>query len=133
MRALLHVAAFAYMVSPTVALAQRLEPNGFVQSDDTRPVARVATGRPSRVPYVLGGAVVGGVLSGVLVYRELKHSEAILGEVTGALITIGGAGVGAFLGWAVYEIRHQHRSTDPQSPTLRSGGLKTSVRSLRWK
>jgi hypothetical protein len=62
--------------------------------------------RPSRIPYVAGGALLGGVIAGVSTYNDIRHSDAILGEVSVAIATLGGVVVGGLLGWAVYEIRY---------------------------
>jgi fermentation-respiration switch protein FrsA (DUF1100 family) len=71
-------------------------------------VAKVAaeSPRPSRIPYILGGAVIGGVITGVAVSNELRHSEAELGPIIGAYITLAGTVLGALLGWVIYEVRY---------------------------
>lgn len=106
LRRILSVMLCAAMLAPHAMEAQRVQRAAFAPPHDTLTSSVMGPERPSRVPYILGGAITGGVVTGILIYRELKNSDAILGEITGVLVTLGGTLVGALLGWVVYEIRH---------------------------
>ena len=93
------------LTSHEAAYGQHFRPAG-VHSQTLRQAPLTHPIEFSRQDYILIGVVAGGMLGGYLAYNDVKNSDAILGVIGVALAAVGGAAVGALLGWIVYELAH---------------------------
>ena len=79
-----------------------------VGAPDQRPPG-VKTGRPSAVPYVVSGAVIGAVamVGALLIYYQQSDTESLTPAVALAPAVAAGGAVGAAAGWLVFRLRHR--------------------------
>ena len=99
---------------PVALPAQRLPSQHALRSQHDRFIAPPSPtlgllhtdARPSRGPYVLGGALLGGGLAAVTVGPALVRAEIGSEPLVYAATAAGGALIGAFIGLIVYEARH---------------------------
>jgi hypothetical protein len=96
---------------PSTTVAQYRAPSGLsaYTSHDVPGVAvQASTRNPSRVPYIIGGAAIGGVIAGVALKREadIKGGDPILGELVAVIVVASAMALGGLLGWAVHSLRY---------------------------
>lgn len=107
------IAITAVLSSAPNVLAQYAQPVA-VQADVRAMAERVQVGqdvqvRPSKAPYLIGGAIGGAVITAVAFARESEKNSsegAAFGGLVAGIGTVVGALLGAGIGWLVYEVRH---------------------------
>jgi hypothetical protein len=114
-------------VGPAAATAQRLVAlragvAGVKQSADAvrlitpLHVVESASAPPSRWPFVLGGALIGGVAAGAWYAHEVAKNDDPMIDLSLPVVGIG-TGVGAFAGFLVGEVVRGARSPAPKPAT----------------
>lgn len=104
------IVALALCCWTTAVQAQRAEPvavRAIRTTDSWQAGMSRQEERPSKVPYIVGGAIGGAVLAGIGFAMDARNSsDAHFYPLVAGIVTAGSAVVGAGIGWLVYELRH---------------------------